>query len=244
MTSNATSNDVRASHYKAKIDSVSPVGRRNNFDRQEECFLGVSLENEMFESPKLDATLEWISRRFKKCTVLVGDSIHRLTLQSVSGLNIEHSKTRAHTLGEEFIAQTHRVFTSFSDRTKFDFLSCGAVQQWPDYQFYYSQLLHTFEANSDFCESVRQFSRRYHGRQAPDTTTHDLNERIAISCQYFLEEFAIFACLRQQGLSVMVYPGSFSTLTEIAEGSHVGVPSELRNLVVVSLHLKSRRKTS
>jgi hypothetical protein len=61
-----------------------------------------------------------------------------------------------------------------------------------------------------------------------------------MSSRYFLEEFAIFACLQQQGIPVMVYPGSFSTLSEIARGEHPGAPKELQSLVVVSLHLKGR----
>jgi hypothetical protein len=61
-----------------------------------------------------------------------------------------------------------------------------------------------------------------------------------VSSEYFLEEFAIFACLKRQGLPVMVYPGSFSTLSEIARGEHPGAPEELRDLIVVSLHLKGR----
>jgi len=38
----------------------------------------------------------------------------------------------------------------------------------------------------------------------------------------------------------MVYPGSFSTLAEIAECQHPDAPRELRDLVVVSLNLRGR----
>nr|VFK08480.1 MAG: hypothetical protein BECKLPF1236A_GA0070988_1001725 [Candidatus Kentron sp. LPFa]VFK24714.1 MAG: hypothetical protein BECKLPF1236C_GA0070990_1001526 [Candidatus Kentron sp. LPFa] len=61
---------------------------------------------------------------------------------------------------------------------------------------------------------------------------------------YFLEEFAVFACLQQQGLPVFVYPGSFSTLSEIAGGLHPGAPRELQDLIVVSLRLKGRGRGS
>lgn len=237
------SNDIRASQYKAKIDSVSPTDSRSTFDRNEECFLGVSLENTMFERPKLDAIIEWISRRFKNCTVLIGDSIHRLTLQSVRGLSVDESTTLARTMGDTFVKDKSEAFKNFSDRTKFDFLPCGTVQQWPDYQSYYSKLQHAFQTDSDFSESVRGFSRHYHERRGRTFNRHDVDEQVELSCQYFLEEFAIFACLKQQGISVMVYPGSFSTLTEIAAGSYPKVPAQLRDLVVVALHLKSRRKS-
>ncbi|WP_328546229.1 hypothetical protein [Streptomyces platensis] len=57
---------------------------------------------------------------------------------------------------------------------------------------------------------------------------------------YFLEEFAIFCCLKDSGLPVMLYPGSFGTLSEIAAGEHEGAPKQLRDLIVVSLRLRGR----
>nr|VFK00598.1 MAG: hypothetical protein BECKLFY1418A_GA0070994_11204 [Candidatus Kentron sp. LFY] len=76
----------------------------------------------------------------------------------------------------------------------------------------------------------------YRGRSA-----HlDPEQSIRRSVDYFLEEFAVFACLNQQGLPVMVYPGSFSTLSEITSGMHPGAPREIRDLIVVSLRLKGR----
>ena len=64
--------------------------------------------------------------------------------------------------------------------------------------------------------------------------------QVGCSADYFLEEFAIFACLQQQGHSVMVYPGSFSTLSEIAQGLHPRAPDELKALTIVSLCVKGR----
>lgn len=61
-----------------------------------------------------------------------------------------------------------------------------------------------------------------------------------MSSDYFLEEFAIFCCLKERGLTVMLYPGSFDTLYEIAAGEHPGAPKELRDLIVVSLQLRGR----
>lgn len=38
----------------------------------------------------------------------------------------------------------------------------------------------------------------------------------------------------------MIYPGSFSTLTEIADGKYPNILQELKELTVVSLQLKKR----
>ncbi|GGP55453.1 hypothetical protein GCM10010278_35400 [Streptomyces melanogenes] len=47
-------------------------------------------------------------------------------------------------------------------------------------------------------------------------------------------------CLTRRGLPVMVYPGQFSTLAEIAAGRHPQAPDELRDLTFVSLRLQGR----
>ncbi|WP_437614697.1 hypothetical protein [Erwinia sp. V71] len=60
------------------------------------------------------------------------------------------------------------------------------------------------------------------------------------SADYFLEEFAIFSCLVADGVNVMVYPGTFSSLADIAEGRFPGIVPQLEQLIFVSLRLKGR----
>nr|VFK57074.1 MAG: tRNA-dependent cyclodipeptide synthase [Candidatus Kentron sp. TC] len=95
----------------------------------------------------------------------------------------------------------------------------------------------TFATDFPFRDSVESFSRAYY-RNRPTNLTPE--QRIRHSVDYFLEEFAVFACLYHQGLPVMVYPGSFSTLAEIATGLHPDAPRELQDLVVVSLKIRGR----
>jgi tRNA-dependent cyclodipeptide synthase len=82
----APSTVTGSTRYRAKIDGVSPASRRDTFEQHEECFLGISLENSNFVRAKLAGIVEWIARRFARCTVLVGDSIHRITLEATRGL--------------------------------------------------------------------------------------------------------------------------------------------------------------
>jgi hypothetical protein len=112
---------------------------------------------------------------------------------------------------------------------------------WPDGPAYYAALLDSFESQPEFRKSVENFSRIYHDRREEKLDPGEYEWRVNRSSHYFLEEFAIFCCLRQRGFRVMVYPGSFSTLAEVAEGGHPGVPAELSDITVVSLHLKGRR---
>ncbi|QEU97084.1 tRNA-dependent cyclodipeptide synthase [Streptomyces kanamyceticus] len=231
---------TRRTRYKAEIASVSPESSRNTFERRDTCFLGVSLENSNFTTAKLTSMVKWISRRFDRCTVLVGDSIHRLTLQSTQGMAPECARERALALGRRFVEDAGQVFDEYRESTDFTFLNCNDVQKREEYAQFHNKLLAFFDENEEFRSSVESFGRAYHRKRAEGVSADDLEKRIRMSSDYFLEEFAVFACLKEQGLPVMVYPGSFSTLSEIAKGQHPGAPEELRDLVVVSLHLKGR----
>jgi len=87
--------EISSTGYRAKVDFVSPQNRRDTFELEYECFLGVSLGNRNFEPVRFHSLLEWVSRRFSKCKILVGDSIHRLTLESCSGMSAHEAHDRA-----------------------------------------------------------------------------------------------------------------------------------------------------
>ncbi len=204
-----------SNRYKAKVDRVSPHSERNTFERLDRCFLGVSLQNRNFARPKLAGIVQWIGRRFPYCTVLIGDTIHRITLEVTQGLAPEVALIEALALGREFIHRERRVFERWREQTEFSFVTCGEIQQRPAYHDYHRDLVHLFKTDIPFSESVESFSHAYYrGR----STYLGPEESIRRSVDYFLEEFAVFACLQQQGLPVFVYPGSFSTLAEIAAG--------------------------
>lgn len=230
-----------AFRYRAKIDAVSPESQRATFEAEhDECFLGVSLENSNFVRPKLFAILEWISRRFSRCTVLIGDSIHRITLETTRQLPPEVAAAEALRLGVEFREAEHHVFEGFAGRVQFSFVMCSEIQSLDLYTAHHTHLRALYREEPGFRASVERFGRSYHGKHSHAVSESELERRVARSSDYFLEEFAIFACLRERGLKVMVYPGSFSTLAEIADGLYPSAPAPLRDLVVISLHMKGR----
>ncbi|NET72800.1 MAG: tRNA-dependent cyclodipeptide synthase [Sphaerospermopsis sp. SIO1G2] len=211
-----------------------------SFEQFESCFLGVSLENKNFTPEKLKALAEWISRRFKYCVVLVGDSIHRITLETTKSVQPEISLIEGLKMGSSFIEENENIFHDFPGKTQFTFETCSQIQESEDYKQFYQYLRDFFESDPNFRSSVESFGRKYHSRKTTNLDDILLKERIRRSCEYFLEEFAIFACLQKRGLSVMVYPGTFSTLTEIVNGEYPYLFKEIKELIVVSLHFKTR----
>ncbi len=231
---------IPESKYRAKTDSVSPHSARTSFEQLDSCFLGISLENKNFTPEKLRALAKWISRRFSYCVVLVGDSIHRLNLEITRSLEPKSALQEALKDGRSFIEENEHIFHNFGGQTKFTFETCSQIQESQEYTNFHRYLQSFFDSNADFRASVEDFGRKYHTRRRTDISDFLLEQRIHKSAEYFLEEFAIFACLQRRGFSVMVYPGSFSTLTEVVNGKYPDLFEEIKQLIIVSVHFKTR----
>jgi tRNA-dependent cyclodipeptide synthase len=223
--------------YKTKISSVAPTEMREDWCRLGNGFLGVSLQNEEFVPPKLQAMTEWLHRKFARNAVLVGDSIHRITLETVRDMPKTQSLDTAMRLGDDTVA----TIQGLPRGTETAILRCSDIQMRSDYADAREQLVRLFDADEAFRNSVLEFSKRFQRRNATAGDRIE-NWKVRRSCEYFLEEFAVFVCLVSDGFEVMAYPGAFSTLTEIVCGDHEGVPSQLKELVVVSLALKGRSR--
>lgn len=229
-----------ATRYRARIDFISPQSRRDNFESEQQCFLGVSLENRNFKPARFQSLLEWVSRRFPKCAILVGDSIHRLTLESRSRIPDQEALNNALRLGRDFMNENRDLIASYRKTTHFEFVTCHEVQQTQDYTAHYRSIADYFIRTPEFRDSIESFGLRYHRNDWDTLTPVDRAYRLDKSSNYFIEEFAIFACLVKRGFKVMVYPGSFSTLAEIAGHQFPGVSEALESLCVVSLDFKRR----
>lgn len=139
-----------------------------------------------------------------------------------------------------FMEENRDIIAAYQSVTRFEFITCHEIQQTPEYSAHHRILIDYFHRSPAFRESVERFGLRYH-RNAWDMLSEEEREyRLKISSSYFIEEFAIFACLVNRGIKVMVYPGSFSALTEISDNKFPGISKELESLCVVSLHFKKR----
>ena len=225
--------------YRANVEFVSPKSKRHEFENTSVPFFGVSLENNNFTHARLLALLEWISRRFSRCAVLVGDSIHRITLQSNHGWTEEVATKRALELGQEFLNREQNTFKKFEGRCTFTPVLCSEVENQPDCKAYHDDLKELFTQNSKFRASIQAFGEAYHSKKKHLLNTSDWEDLVQSSCDYFLEEYAIFASL-QKNHPALIYPGTFSTLSEIAEGEHPDAPTALKNLMAVSLRIRQR----
>ncbi|NHB93953.1 tRNA-dependent cyclodipeptide synthase [Photorhabdus cinerea] len=231
---------LRNDQYRAKIAFVSPQSRRNTFESETECFLGVSLENRNFQPNRFHALVKWASRRFSTCKILIGDSIHRITLETMQGFSQEEALSRAIQIGQNFMKENQNILDTFSHATKFEYITCAKTQKTSDYKLFKKIITEYFESSKKFRFSVEEFGKKFHRHKWDTLNEAEKLYRIKQSSEYFLEEFAVFACLVKNGNSVMIYPGAFSSLAEITDGKFPGFLPELEALTVVSINLKRR----
>jgi tRNA-dependent cyclodipeptide synthase len=222
---------------RPKYRAYASPGRKIN----KRCILGVSLENAEFYTSKLITITNWIRDHFAECIVMLGDFLHRITLQLDSNAlekeALEHSKW----LARDFVYSQLSVFTQTESSCRFDFVFCSDVQTRECYPKYYSQLVALFAENVEFQNSFRAFSFEFLRRKPQRRENGD--DQVDMSCRYLLEELAVICCLAQDLPCTFVYPGSLTILQEIAEGKHLRVPACLLDVDYVELKLKRRKKT-
>jgi len=227
---------VTTPRYRAEVYSINPVIKKYNLHHYKRCILGISLENKNFTTGKLVGMIDWICRHFSHCTVLIGDSIHRHTLE-IQGVNQDYALNKALRLGRETIDTNNPVFQSYSQHCNIKVVLCSQIQDSSTYNAHYHSLQYLFLSDDIFSTSLRDFAETFVERRAELGDAY-YRECIEKSCIYLLEELAIFACLSAEGHQVFVYPGALNILTEISEGLHPNAPQPLKSLVSVALKIK------
>lgn len=223
-----------STRYRVEVAAVTPMSKRDALFARDQCCLGVSLQNVNFSAPRLAAIVDWVSRHFRKCTVLIGDSIHRITIQLTKGIDESQAHSKALLLGRAFLDRDHSIFEARRAECEFQFLHCSEVQTWHEYPLHYQRLSTLYREDESFAASVMGFAKAFAQKRAI-AQDQEMDRCVSLSCQYLLEEMAVFACLVGRGLPLIVYPGSIKSLVEITEGRHPGVPDELKRMVTTQV---------
>jgi tRNA-dependent cyclodipeptide synthase len=221
---------------RPKYRAYSSPGRKAN----QRCILGVSLESADFQTTKLITITDWIRNQYADCVVMLGDGLHRITVQLESDASESEALEYSKWLARDFVYSQLSVFRFRQSRCRFNFVFCSEIQNTGPYRDYYKQLFDLFTDNKEFQNSVTDFSSEFL-RRRPQRQEH-LEGNMRMSCRYILEELAVICCLAQEAPCTFVYPGSLSILQEIANGEHPSVPAYLLQVDYVELKLKSRDK--
>jgi hypothetical protein len=78
---------------------------------------------------------------------MLGDSLHRITLQLNSSTDEDEALERSKRLARDFVYSTNSIFNSRESAYRFDFVFCSEIWKTTEYNSYYSQLLNLFRTN-------------------------------------------------------------------------------------------------
>ncbi|SHO55992.1 tRNA-dependent cyclodipeptide synthase [Vibrio quintilis] len=226
--------------YKGEIQRVSPKMKRDFLKTRPKCFVGVSLSNPCFSGAKFEGLIRFIAARYNECTFLLGDHIHRLTLQITQGFGDTQAKEIALNMGQIYIQQHRHLWEKFYQDTTFNFIKGSDVYDDQRVTDYFIRIQATYNNYPDFTQAVNGFARTFISRALNDD---ELTEKaIALSSQYVLEELAETCLMVNEGHQVLVYPGSLAIFEKIADGNFSMLPQELGTLINVSVRLKKRKQ--
>jgi tRNA-dependent cyclodipeptide synthase len=227
------------SRYRVKVESCYPSNSRDILSEHGGGFLGISLENKSFSEGKLIEMVRWIGRRTDRYAILIGDCIHRKTLQIRLGLSEEEALFVALELGREFRETTLSLLANSGVSCVPEIFMCSEIRDQRSFERYHAILEERFQNCNLFGEVVRGFSELYIEKRGQFGDDNARKRHVKLSCEYFLEELAIFSCLKDLGYTIMVYPGSFTTLQAIVEKGDYRL-KEISPDGLISLNLKAR----
>ena len=205
------------------------------------CYIGISLENLIFQGNSLRALLFWSLQRFEETMVIVGDYLCRFNEKMLSGYDAKQASQKAQSLGDSFLLQTKELFDKLPNK-KIHLTRWKEHLQSKEYKESKTIIKKLFESDSDFRASVERDAFDFVKRQKrrSQKLAVDMEEAIELCCQYLLEEIGVFSALSQQGWCVELYPGSeLHALVEVAKEKYIAVPTGLKKRISVELKISS-----
>jgi len=231
------SNSDKSNSPAVTIAAITPEISEEELFSHRRCYMGISLDNPVFEGRSLRALLEWATERFDHCLVVTGDYLRRHNELILNGLDRERAATVSVGAGDEFIEKTRDIFSAM-DGNRVELVRWRDCLALAEYKHSRAALDELFAANEAFRRAVGRdaagFVERQKGRNRPLAV--DEGRAIEISCQYLLEEIAVFSALSERGWHVELYPGpELGVLVDVAAGRFADIPQGLRERINVQL---------
>lgn len=221
------------------IVRTTPKVSEEEFFSYKRCYLGISLDNPIFQGRTLEALLLWAVGNFDRCLVVVGDYLCRFNSLIFNGLKNEAAPEAAKAAGDSFVRQLNELFKELP-KDKINLTRWGPCLGSVEYKKSRAVLDDLFVSDSDFRASVEKDASSFVTRQTRrnQKLAVSMEDAIELSCQYLLEEIAVFSALSEQGWKVELYPGpELHVLIDVAKGKYSRIPQGLKERINVELRI-------
>ncbi len=231
------SNSDKRNLPAVRIVAITPEISEQKLFSHRRCYMGISLDNPVFEGNSLRALLQWATERFDRCLVVTGDYLRRHNEFILNGLDDKRAAAVAIASGDEFIEKTRHIFSGI-DGGRIELIRWRQCLAFAEYQRSRAALDELFAANEAFRKAVGEDAVGFVGRQKDRDRPLAVDEdrAIEISCDYLLEEIAVFSALSERGWHIELYPGpELHVLVDVAAGRFADIPQGLRERINVEL---------
>lgn len=227
--------------YEAALGHVLPFGAEDRVAGAHSALFGVALGDPDVEGARLEACVEWLSAHFARCAVAIGDTLYRLTLAALHGVDEEDARERALAAGRTFSETYAPLFRQYSDRCAFEIIPLSSLATHPDYARHHAALAARAQSDAGLRDAIEAIAPRWIG------TLEDLDGRRLPSAgaawqlaeKYLVEEGAALAVLASHGWPLLIQSGAIDRLASMVEGGAVsGAP--IGDMALGSLKLLKR----
>lgn len=235
----SASNSENLNLLSVSVAKILPKIPEEQMYAYKKCYLGISLDNPVFEGNSLQALLLWITGKFEHCLVIVGDYLSRFNERILNGCDRETASKIACDRGDEFITKTQHLFQQLPDGR-------ATLTRWKEhlqtdhYKKAREIIDNIFASNDEFRASVERDALSFVKRLSKRNHTLALEkpEAVSLSSEYLVEEIAVFSSLSEQGWQVELYPGpELRVLVDVAKGKYKDIPIGLSQRISVELKL-------
>lgn len=204
----------------------------------------ISVEQAVHEGEKFLATLTLINASFKKCTILIDDTIQRHTLK----INSEESEPvlyqQAINAGDAWLGRNAKNWANL--KISYNILRWNDWAEHPNFLSSHQRVCKYYASNevyrADFHSNIKEFLIRHFSL---DENMDNLHYQRAFSCcvDYLLEECAVMCLWAQAGYDFEVYPSGRNKAME-STYQYLIAPNDPNHLKSVALRFKKYHRSN
>jgi len=224
-----------------KIVKTTPKAANEQLFENKKCYIGISLDNQVFYRNSLDILLGWATEKFDSTLIIIGDYLRRYNEYIFNGLEGADAQEKSLKAGDVFLEQASETLKRYADKGL-------EITRWKpciENEIFVSDkkiIDNLYSSDQAFKAAVQKDAFSFIKRQQ-DNTLHagvSTEKAIEISSQYLLEEIAVFSSLSEQGYKIEIYPGpELHCLVEIAKGNFQAIPSGLKQRINVEVKVQN-----
>jgi len=167
------------------------------------CLLSISVGKDAHESKKFQATLELI-KKFRFCTICVGDSLQRFTLAIMQDRNPNELLSIATQAGTDWISRNLTLIKN--SEIDYKIKRWDSYLEQADFEIFKQEILNDYQANSACYEAFKAAIDTFLARQHSHITV-SLPVARDFCFEYLLEESTVLRLWAMEGYDYEAYPG-------------------------------------